>query len=224
VEATREIGLAVMATTLSLIAVFLPIAFLGGIPGRFLKSFGLTMAFSIAVSLFVSFTLTPMLASRWLAAKRAGKRKTVLERVVDVVYRPLEHGYGRVSASACATAGSCSSPPSRAFLSTVPLAAVAKKGFLPIDDRAQFEVIARLPEGRSVAATELVGERIARLVRELPEVTATLVTVGDDENRNRQPGAVYVKLLPPDRARARRSSSRTWCARRCCRRCPGSCG
>src|SRR5262249_17437272 len=62
INATKEIGLAVLATTLSLIVIFLPIAFLAGIPGRFLKSFGLTMACSIAVSLIVSFTLTPMMA------------------------------------------------------------------------------------------------------------------------------------------------------------------
>ncbi|MDB4927822.1 MAG: multidrug efflux transporter [Myxococcaceae bacterium] len=69
--ATREIGLAVLATTLSLIAVFLPVAFMGGIVGRFMKSFGFTMSFAIAVSLLVSFTLTPMLSSRWL--KPSGK-------------------------------------------------------------------------------------------------------------------------------------------------------
>ncbi len=63
VVATKEIGLAVLATTLSLLAVFLPVAFMGGIVGRFLQSFGLTMAFAIAISLFVSFTLTPMLAA-----------------------------------------------------------------------------------------------------------------------------------------------------------------
>lgn len=68
VLATREIGLAVLATTLSLLAVFMPIAFMSGIVGRFLKSFGLTMAFSILLSLLVSFTLTPMLSSRWLRA------------------------------------------------------------------------------------------------------------------------------------------------------------
>ncbi|MFO0645941.1 MAG: efflux RND transporter permease subunit [Polyangiales bacterium] len=66
--ATREIGLAVLATTMSLIAVFLPVAFMGGIVGRFMKSFGFTMSFAIGVSLLVSFTLTPMLSSRWLAA------------------------------------------------------------------------------------------------------------------------------------------------------------
>src|SRR5262249_52123483 len=66
IAATDEIGLAVMATTLSLVVIFLPVVFLGGIPGRFLKSFGLTMAVSIMVSMLVSFTLTPMLSSRLL--------------------------------------------------------------------------------------------------------------------------------------------------------------
>ena len=66
IYATKEIGLAVLATTLSLLAVFLPVAFMNSIPGRFLRSFGLTMGAAIAISLFVSFTLTPMLASRWL--------------------------------------------------------------------------------------------------------------------------------------------------------------
>ena len=66
VEATREIGLAVLATTLSLVAIFVPVGFMGGIVGRFMTSFGLTMSFAILVSLLVSFTLTPMLAARWI--------------------------------------------------------------------------------------------------------------------------------------------------------------
>src|SRR5206468_5187470 len=68
-QGTKEVGLAVLATSLSLIAVFLPVAFMGGIVGRFMNSFGVTMAIAIAVSLLVSFTLTPMMSSRWL--KRA---------------------------------------------------------------------------------------------------------------------------------------------------------
>src|SRR5205085_3844012 len=92
---TRETGLAVLATTFSLIAVFLPVAFLAGIPGRFLRSFGLTMASAIAVSLFVSFTLTPMMASRWLKAVPPGghSHKTWAQKLVDVFYRPLERIY-----------------------------------------------------------------------------------------------------------------------------------
>ncbi len=93
VLATREIGLAVLATTLSLMAVFLPVAFMSGIVGRFLKSFGLTMAFAIVVSLFVSFSLTPMLAARWLkgpAPEGQAHQKSFLERFVDGFYRPIE--------------------------------------------------------------------------------------------------------------------------------------
>src|SRR4029077_13451413 len=76
VDATKEIGLAVLATTLSLVAIFVPVGFMGGIVGRFMKSFGLTMAFAIMVSLLVSFTLTPMLAARWLKVDRATKRSS----------------------------------------------------------------------------------------------------------------------------------------------------
>jgi hydrophobic/amphiphilic exporter-1 (mainly G- bacteria), HAE1 family len=200
VEGTKEIGLAVLATTLSLIAVFLPIAFISGIPGRFLRSFGVTMSFAIAVSLFVSFTLTPMLASQWLKRKKAGDhRKTLLERIVDVGYRPVERAYVGVLGwsmrhrwvivmLSLASMGAC-----------FPLAGKARKGFLPIDDRAQFEVAVRLPEGRSVASAELVGERVARLIRELPEVTATMVTVGADAARTPNLANIYVKLVDPDK-------------------------
>jgi hydrophobic/amphiphilic exporter-1 (mainly G- bacteria), HAE1 family len=92
IQGTREIGLPVLATTLSLIAVFLPIAFIAGIPGRFLGSFGVTMSFSIAVSLFVSFTLTPMLASRWLK-KPTSHEPQGLSRIVEIFYRPIERVY-----------------------------------------------------------------------------------------------------------------------------------
>src|SRR5207342_2375301 len=68
-EATADIGLVVMATTLSLVIIFLPVAFMGGIVGRFMSSFGFTSAFSIMISLLVSFTLTPMLCSRFLKTK-----------------------------------------------------------------------------------------------------------------------------------------------------------
>jgi hydrophobic/amphiphilic exporter-1 (mainly G- bacteria), HAE1 family len=199
VAGTREIGLAVLATTLSLIAVFLPIAFVAGIPGRFLASFGVTMSMSIAVSLFVSFTLTPMLASRWLKRKRAGDhRKTILEQFVDLGYRPVEHGYGKLLAFAMRHRWLVVAASIAAFISTGPLAALARKGFLPIDDRAQFEVIVRLPEGRSVAATELVGQRVARLIRGYPEIEATLVTIGDDPGKTPNQARIFVKMIAPD--------------------------
>ncbi len=89
VEATREIGLAVLATTLSLVAIFVPVGFMGGIVGRFMKSFGLTMSFAILVSLLVSFTLTPMLSARWIKAKKDEKEKSSKE---GRFFRPLDIG------------------------------------------------------------------------------------------------------------------------------------
>jgi multidrug efflux pump subunit AcrB len=201
IYATKEIGLAVLATTLSLLAVFLPVAFMSSIPGRFLRSFGLTMGASIAISLFVSFTLTPMLASRWLRLDprpAQERRKSILERVVDVVYRPVEAIYMKILAyvidrrwivvlAALATLGTC-----------VPLAKKVPKGFLPKNDEAQFEISVRTPEGTSLASTAIEGERIAREVRGWPEVSTTVVTIGDNNQKTPNVASIFVRLVPPD--------------------------
>ena len=97
IEGTKEIGLAVMATTLSLLAVFLPVGFMGGIVGRFFSSFGLTVAFAVAMSLFVSFTLTPMLCSRFLKleadhGKNKGSKSGLVWRLIDGSYGGLLRG------------------------------------------------------------------------------------------------------------------------------------
>src|SRR5204863_1401707 len=86
---TREIALAVLATSLSLIVIFVPVAFMGGMVGRFFSSFGLTVAFAIVMSLFVSFTLTPMLCSRFLKLEPGGHAKSK----DGLVYRSIDRGY-----------------------------------------------------------------------------------------------------------------------------------
>ena len=98
IEATQEIGLAVLATTLSLVAIFVPVAFMGGIVGRFMKSFGLTMAFAIMVSLLVSFTLTPMLSARWLKVEARTARTSTARRT-----RRVFHAIDRVLHAACSS-------------------------------------------------------------------------------------------------------------------------
>ncbi len=200
ISGTKEIGLAVLATTLSLIAVFLPIAFMAGIPGRFLKSFGVTMAFSIGVSLIVSFSLTPMMAARFLKpAPGPGvhTRKSWLERGVDVIYRPIERVYMTILGFvmkqrwivviACGlTLGSC-----------VPLVKIAPKGFLPRADEAQFQVTVRAPEGASLWSTDITAERIARKIRAINGVETTLLTIGEDDQKTQNLGTIYVKLTDP---------------------------
>ncbi|WP_437646506.1 efflux RND transporter permease subunit [Sorangium sp. So ce362] len=201
VLATKEIGLAVLATTLSLMAVFIPVAFMPGMVGRFLKSFGLTMAFAIGVSLIVSFSLTPSLAARWLSGhkrKDAHAKPPILERAVDVFYRPIERAYMAALAwvmarrwvivvASVAVLGSCG-----------PIARTLPAGFLPEDDQAQFEINLRAPEGTSLTSTRLIAERIADDVRRLPGVTSTLMTVGEGEQQAGNVAKIYVMLVDPE--------------------------
>jgi hydrophobe/amphiphile efflux-1 (HAE1) family protein len=206
--ATKEIGMAVLATTLSLIAVFLPVAFMSGIVGRFLKSFGLTMAFAIAVSLVVSFTLTPMLSARWMRARRPARHdgepesdapaKTLLDRLVDAFYGPIERVYMRALAWVMAHRWVAVTASVLALVAVGPLFAAVPKGFLPKSDEAHFEVDVRAPEGTSLAATEIIGERIARQVRAMDGVVSTLVTIGDNEQKTPNLASVYVKMTEPN--------------------------
>jgi hydrophobe/amphiphile efflux-1 (HAE1) family protein len=201
IRATKEIGLAVLATTLSLLAVFLPVAFMSGIVGRFMSSFGLTMAFAIALSMIVAFTTTPMLAARLLPIpqKQADGtiKKTVLERIVDHAYHPLEKAYTRLLAFCLrhrwvvvvAVIGSCA---------TVPF--TGKKAgfaFLPVSDDAQLDVFFHTKEGTSLDQTTIIGERFARQIRTIPGVTHTLVTVADSDTHQVNIGHVYVRLSDP---------------------------
>jgi hydrophobic/amphiphilic exporter-1 (mainly G- bacteria), HAE1 family len=196
VLATREIGLPVLATTLSLMAVFVPVAFVGGIPGRFLKNFGYTMAFAVGVSMVVSFALTPTLSARLLggASHQQGKG---LSRIVDWFYRPIERVYMSilrwcmrrrwVVVVACAVSlGSCTQ-----LIKHVPT------GFVPVDDQAQFEVSIRAPEGTSADETALVAERVAQQVRRLPGVKHTVTTVAAGDAKVQNLAGVYVALADP---------------------------
>jgi HAE1 family hydrophobic/amphiphilic exporter-1 len=191
-EGTREIGLAVMATTLSLLAVFLPVGFMGGIVGRFMSSFGFTSAFAIAVSLLVSFTLTPMLTSRFVKPPKHEKgvkssKESRFFHWIDLHYTSMlkwSMAHRRLVILFC-------------FLtvcSIVPLFMFVGKNFLPSDDQSQFNVLVRTPEGTSLAATTAVAEEIARDVRQLPGVYHTLMTAGGTADRSTNNAAIYVKL------------------------------
>jgi hydrophobe/amphiphile efflux-1 (HAE1) family protein len=197
VLATREIGLAVLATTLSLLAVFVPVAFVGGIIGRFLKAFGYTMAFSITVSLLVSFTLTPAMSARLLRPRSGDLEASLLSRVVDVLYRPIERAYMHlltwcmrhrwvIVVASCLTLGSCGQ-----------LAKRIPKGFIPVDDQAQFQISLRMPEGTSADETALVAERVAQDVRRIRGVAHTVVTVAGGEDRTVNLANIYVGLTEP---------------------------
>ena len=141
-----------MATTLSLVAIFLPIGFMSGIVGRFMKSFGLTMAFAVMVSLLVSFTLTPMLGARWLKVRReegdaAHPAHTSRE---SGWFGPLDRGYTRTLEWALSHRKAVALTALLVFLSSVPLFMIVNKNFMPLDDQSEFEIGLRAPEGTSL--------------------------------------------------------------------------
>lgn len=193
IDGTREIGLAVVAMSLSLIAVFLPVAFMGGIVGRFMASFGVTMAFSIAVSIVVAFTLTPMLASRWLKHSDVEGEESSRERGF---YPYIEKFYMAILEWSMKHRVAVVLLMLAVLFSTVPLGKVANKNFLPLDDEGQFDVIVRAPEGSSAGATRQILESIGERVRKIEGVSATLLTIGDDQQLTQNLGSLYVKLVP----------------------------
>lgn len=194
VEGTREVGLAVMATSLSLIAVFAPIAFMAGIVGRFMSSFGATMSVAIAVSLLVSFTLTPMMSSRWLhhadaEADEGTRHKGFYPRIERVYLRLLEWSLGHRKAVLAVLA--------LVVAASAPLFFAVDKNFLPEDDESQFSVSLRAPEGTGLDTTWRIGESISQQIRALPGVRDTLVLVGSDPQATRNLGSILVQLVPP---------------------------
>ena len=196
IEGTREIGLAVMATTLSLLAVFLPVGFMGGIVGRFMSSFGFTSAFAIAVSLLVSFTLTPMLCSRFV--KTAGSKAATASRKNRSSSASSIVNYTRMLKWSMAHRKTIVVLCVLVILSIVPLFMFVGKNFLPDDDQSQFNVLVRTPEGTSLAATTNLAERIAQDIRQLPGVAAH---ARDRGRRSRPLGQQRDHLREADRHR-----------------------
>lgn len=199
---TREIFLAVLATTLSIVAVFVPVAFMGGIVGRFFFQFGLTVAWAVLVSLFVSFTLTPMLSAWWgvnphdparggnFLTRGIGRFNAWFDRMAGryrgVISWALDH---RKTTLAIATAS---------FVGAFFLFPFIGGAFMPPSDNSEFSVTFETPEGSSLAYTRSKAERIGEILREMPEVDYTYTTVGAGALGTVTAGEVYVKLVSPD--------------------------
>jgi hydrophobic/amphiphilic exporter-1 (mainly G- bacteria), HAE1 family len=164
IEATQEIGLAVMATTLSLIIIFLPIAFMNGYARKYVNSFGWTMAMAILVSLLVAFTLTPMMSSRLLKVdeKSESHSRGFLYSVEETYMRMLRWSLAHrgVLVMICLAT----------FLSTFALYHLVGRDWIPADDQSELQSSFTLPEGTSLQKTSEIASDMARRVSALPEV------------------------------------------------------
>jgi HAE1 family hydrophobic/amphiphilic exporter-1 len=203
-EATADIGLAVMATTFSLVIIFLPVAFMGGIVGRFMSSFGFTSAFSIMVSLLVSFTLTPMLCARFL--KQTGRNQgSVHSAKTGRFYSWIERSYVVMLEWSMKHRATTSSIAVGVILSIVPLFLLTGKDFLPQDDQNQFEVVVRAPDGTSLEGSKALVEQLERDLKALPGLHSILTSIGADSQQRVNYASLFIQLVPLDQRKETQS-------------------
>jgi HAE1 family hydrophobic/amphiphilic exporter-1 len=203
-EGTDEIGLAVAATTFSIVAVFVPVAFMYGIAGQWFKPFALTIACAVLVSLFVSFSLDPMLSAYWPDPQtEAHERRNPIARAIDrfnqwfnrqterytrLIAWALDHRLAMVLLAVGSFAGAIAL---QAFFGGA--------GFIPVSDRSEISVIVETPPGSNLDYTRLKTEEVSRMTRAHPEVAYTYTAIGTPIPL-RAPGVdqalIYVRLIP----------------------------
>jgi HAE1 family hydrophobic/amphiphilic exporter-1 len=194
--ATADIGLAVMATTLSLVVIFIPVSFMSSISGRFLYQFGITAAVAVLVSLLASFTLTPMMSARLLRAEaeEAGGGEP---RSRGGFYRRLDSAYSRILSWSMDHRRTVVLISAAVILSTIPLYKLLKLDYLPGNvDEGEFNVQITAPQGTSLTAMDEIMRTADRELRSLPGVRLVLATAGGSFIGGVNEGRIYVQLLP----------------------------
>jgi HAE1 family hydrophobic/amphiphilic exporter-1 len=201
--ATKDIGMAVLATTFSLVVIFLPVSFMSSISGRFLYQFGITASVAILVSLLVSFTLTPMMSARLLRAEDAGgdghggdagEEGAASRRGL---YARVDRGYARLLGFAMRHRLSVSIVAVLVIASSVPLYRMVKQEYIPTDvDEAEFEIGVTAPEGTSLATMNEAMLAVENEIRSTPGVRLVLASAGGSFLGSVNQGGAYVRIAP----------------------------
>lgn len=196
--ATAEIGLAVMATTLSLVVIFIPVSFMSSISGRFLFQFGITAAVAVMVSLLVSFTLTPMMSARLLHTEdgdATDTQQTAASR--RGFYAWLDRGYMAILAFSMRNRALVVPLALGVIFSSLPLYGLVRQEYIPSDvDEAEFDVRVTAPEGASLAAMDEVMRAIETDLRTTPGVRLVLTSMGGGFLASVNQGRAYVRIAP----------------------------
>jgi HAE1 family hydrophobic/amphiphilic exporter-1 len=206
-DGTQEIGLAVLATTFSIVAVFLPIGFMGGIIGKFFHEFGVTIVAAVLISMFVSFTLDPMLSSIWHdpEIESHGKPKAnpsfydrtigrvtgwfdrATERLADAYQSILRWSLAHKLATVIGSVA--------IFATSIVMVPLLGTEFVPKADYSETSLNFYTPVGSSLELTEAKAKQVQAIVREFPEVRYTLATVNTGVQAGKIYASVYVRLV-----------------------------
>jgi HAE1 family hydrophobic/amphiphilic exporter-1 len=199
-DGTQEIGLAVLATTFTIIAVFLPVGFMGGIIGRFFHQFGITVAAAVLLSMFVSFTLDPMLSAVWYdpaahgehgkgrLARLTGAFERFQERLADGYTRLIRWALGHRKTVIAAAIGT--------FVGALALVPLIGSEFVPEADLGEIMVQVNTPVGSSLDFTRQKVQQAEAALREFPEVRYTYATINTGTALGKNYATVFAKLAP----------------------------
>lgn len=203
-EGTGEIGLAVMATTFSIVAVFVPVAFMKGIVGRFFFQFGITITFAVLISLFVSFTLDPMLSSRWYdpdIERRNGGRHFVA-RILDkfnAAFDWIADKYRYIIAWALDHRKTILVMAVGAFIGGLAIFVSLQQEFISPSDQGEFAINAKTAPDASIAETHNRADAILGALNQIPEIERVYTTIGAGEASTVRDLSLYVKLVDRNR-------------------------
>ncbi len=207
-DGTQEIGLAVLATTFSIVAVFLPIGFMGGIIGKFFHEFGVTIVAAVLISMFVSFTLDPMLSSVWhdpeieshgqagaaprtLYGRTLGRMTAAFDRatqrLADGYQAVLRWALGHRLATVIGAAG--------IFAASVVMLPMLGTEFVPKADYSELNINFHTPVGSSLELTEAKARQVQAILREFPETRYSVATINTGSAQGRMYASVYVRLV-----------------------------
>jgi HAE1 family hydrophobic/amphiphilic exporter-1 len=215
-DGTSEIGLAVLATTFSIVAVFLPIGFMGGIIGKFFHEFGITIVAAVLISMFVSFTLDPMLSSIWhdpsIKPKGASPSPpTMYDRSIGRVTGWFERAtesmagtYQRILRWALFHKLSTLALALFIFVSSIFMVPLLGTEFVPKADFSETSLTFYTPVGSSLEATEAKAKQVDAIVRSFPEVSYTLATINTGNAQGKMYASLYIRLV--DRKSRQRSA------------------
>ena len=206
-EGTQEIGLAVLATTLSIVAVFLPIGFMGGIIGKFFHEFGITIVAAVLISMFVSFTLDPMMSSIWHdpAIDQQGKPYapvTWYDKTVGRVTHAFDRGtdrlaeiYQRILRWALQFKKTTLALAVGIFAGSIFMVPLLGTEFVPKADFGETNVSFYTPVGSSLEATETKTRQVEAIIREFPEVRYTLSTINTGNAQGKIYASIYIRMV-----------------------------
>jgi len=204
--ATREITLAVLATTFAVMAVFVPVAFMEGQVGRFFYQFGLTVTFAVAISLYVAFTLDPMLSSRILRKPTHGRFFRISERMLG----SLDTGYGHFLRGALKVRWLVVFLAIASFVGTGYMARYLRAEFIPLEDQSEFNIKVKAPLGSSIYTTDMLLETIRKRIEKEPWVDYLFTTIGTDELQRVNEGGVYVNMTAKATRTMTQSDAMIW--------------